>query len=573
MSSTIFTGIVNNITLLLALGVLYNFIPTRQRKGSLPYEMFTGLVIGAIGAAVMLSPLTLTPGIIIDTRSVVLSLAGLFFGTIPTAVAVVITITLRALQGGAGAATGISVIFATAAAGVAWRHLRKRWLAEHSWLELYLFGIAAHIIMLALLLPLLRPSGMSVVRSVGITVILLYPLATALMGKLLAYQQSRQDTEDRIRKAETGLRASEERYRLLIDHAADGILIANPDGRRIIQVNESACAMLGYTPAELLTLSTRDLVFEEDLPDVLTPFPEMGPGNPLLREQRLRCRDGSVISVENNTVLLPDGNLQSIVRDITTRKQMEKSFLSTQKMASLGTLAAGVAHEINSPLQVITGLCDRHLRILGQGDLDAQLLETDFTTLKRNAWRIAEIVRSLLNFARPSLNKMAPHDLTAIIEDTLLLTEHTLRSWQSITIEKDLEADMPPLVCDRNSLTQVLINLLTNAADAMPNGGAITIHTRHQAAIKHVILQISDTGVGIPEATLQKVFDPFYTTKDVGSGTGLGLSIVRSIVEAHDGTIACASVPNQGSMFSITLPLAGPAARPESDQPSEERFA
>jgi PAS domain S-box-containing protein len=573
MSQAIFTGLLNNVTLLLALGVLYNILPTRQRKLSLRTELFTGLVIGAIGAAVMLTPLTFAPGLIFDTRSIVLSLSGLFFGAIPTALAVLVTAALRYFQGGIGALHGIGMIFTTAAIGLGWRYLRRRWLAEnYSWLELYLFGAAAHLTMLIWMAALPAPTGLAVIRSLGVPIAALFPLGTALMGRLLAYQQSRQDAQERARKAEAGLRASEERYRLLVDHAADGIFITNPD-TSITQINSNGCAILGYSQEELLSMRFEDLVVKESVAVDPVSHKELRSGKPVLRERQLRRKGGAEVAVEINAVMLPDGNLQGIMRDITERKKLEASFLSAQKMASLGTLAAGVAHEINSPLQVITGLSDRHLRELSKNNLDANLLEKDFSTLKRNAWRIAEIVRSLLTYARPSLNKMTPGDLTDIIEDTLLLIEHKLRSWQSITIQKDLDDAVPPLVCDRNSLTQVLINLLTNAADAMPEGGDITIHTHHQPATKHVILQISDTGVGIPEATLQKVFDPFYTTKDIGHGTGLGLSIVRGIVEAHGGTIAAASIPDQGSLFSITLPLAGPAAHPVSADPSNERFA
>lgn len=145
-------------------------------------------------------------------------------------------------------------------------------------------------------------------------------------------------------------------------------------------------------------------------------------------------------------------------------------------------------------------------------------------------------------------------NLVEIIHKTLLLIEHQLLSWSNIRIEKDLAVDLPPIMCDRNSIMQVLINLLTNAADAMPHGGKIIIRTRYDANNERIMLQVADTGEGIPEKNLSKIFDPFFTTKDVGEGTGLGLSIVMSIIQAHGGEVRVDSEPGQGAMFTVSLP-------------------
>jgi signal transduction histidine kinase len=264
--------------------------------------------------------------------------------------------------------------------------------------------------------------------------------------------------------------------------------------------------------------------------------------------------------------------LAGTFRDITERRRLAETMQAVQKMASLGTLAAGVAHEINSPLQVITGLCSRYQRGLEDNRLDIDRLSTDLDIMSRNAWRIAQIVRSLLVFARPSVEEILPNSLAEIIDDTLLLIEHQLRSWQNITINKVIPADLPQLACDQNGITQVLINLLTNAADAMPSGGTITIQAHHDTRQEAVVLQVIDTGTGISEEARQKIFDPFYTTKEIGRGTGLGLSIVQSIVDAHGGTIEIDSIPGQGTTFILTLPLEPPVTMENLADPSPDRF-
>lgn len=236
------------------------------------------------------------------------------------------------------------------------------------------------------------------------------------------------------------------------------------------------------------------------------------------------------------------------------RKQGEKALREAQKLASLGTLAAGVAHEINSPLQVITGLSESLIRRLSKDNFDKAKFIQDLETINRNGWRVAEIVRSLLTYARPTVDEMRRHNLNEIVSDTLLLIEHQLKSWANISIVTLLSPLMPPLICDRNKITQVLINLLSNARDAMPSGGEIIISTAYHEQDKQHILQVKDNGKGIPTHQLENIFDPFFTTKPLGQGTGLGLSIVYGIVNAHGGTIKVESQEDVGTTFTIVFP-------------------
>lgn len=247
--------------------------------------------------------------------------------------------------------------------------------------------------------------------------------------------------------------------------------------------------------------------------------------------------------------------LLGIGQDITRHRKMETTLIESEKLAGIGTLAAGIAHEINTPLQVITGYSGgirrdiEASRLIGAGKLDQKI-----ASIERNAWRIAAIVRSLLVYARPAADRAGSHSLNDIVAETLLLIEHQLNCWFNISIEKELAADLPALQCDSNRITQVLINLLTNAADAMPDGGKILLRTEFDEKDRQCKLQVSDTGAGIPEYLHSRIFDPFFTTKQVGEGTGLGLSISRGIVEAHGGVISLQSQVGEGASFTISLP-------------------
>jgi PAS domain S-box-containing protein len=240
--------------------------------------------------------------------------------------------------------------------------------------------------------------------------------------------------------------------------------------------------------------------------------------------------------------------------DLTELKRTEAVLYASRRLADLGTLAAGVAHEINSPLQIITGTSETATRRLRDGQVDKERLIRNMDSINQNAWRVAHIVRSLMTYAQISHEETKPSNLNAIIKDTLLLIEHQMRNWASIVITSELAPDLPSLECDRNSITQMLINLFSNARDAMPQGGEITIRTRYDAERGNLVLQVKDTGHGIPDEIRPKIFDPFFTTKPIGEGTGLGLSIVLGIIQSHGGEINVDSQFGQGTTFTITLP-------------------
>ncbi len=252
-------------------------------------------------------------------------------------------------------------------------------------------------------------------------------------------------------------------------------------------------------------------------------------------------------------------------------KRNQAELVQASKLAAIGTIAAGVAHELNQPLTGIRAFTQLLLRKHVKGTLTPQELEERLTRIDRQVDRMARIIEHLQVFARQRRVAQQPVSLQDVIQEAFILLEEQLRL-RNIAVVRALGPDLPRIQGDPVRLEEVIINLVTNARDAMEahNGGTLTIRTwtvpdRHQ-----VYLQVSDTGEGIPADNLDRIFDPFFTTKDPGKGTGLGLSIVHGIVEEHHGHIAVDSKPGKGATFTISFPAmgsepAGPQAEGERD--------
>ena len=259
-----------------------------------------------------------------------------------------------------------------------------------------------------------------------------------------------------------------------------------------------------------------------------------------------------LVNAATAPLLTPDGAVAGtmvILEDITERVQLEEQLQITEKMASIGLLAAGVAHEVNTPLTGISSFTQMLLEGADPGDPKTRLLEK----IERQTFRAAKIVNSLLNLARPGRLDAGPVDINAVVNDVLALLEHQLRA-SKISVRKDLAET--PLVVEgvEFKLQQVLMNLFLNAHAAMFKGGWLAVTTR--AVGDQVIVEVADTGSGIPAEHLSRIYDPFFTMKAAGQGTGLGLSITYGVIRDHHGSIECDSIVGQGTRFKMSLPLA-----------------
>jgi len=344
-----------------------------------------------------------------------------------------------------------------------------------------------------------------------------------------------------------------------VEQSPISIVITNLQGD-IEYVNPKFTQITGYSSEEVIGQNPRILKSGETPPEEYRAmWQTISSGKEWRGEFHNKKKNGELYWEQAwiAPIFDKDGHITHYIalkEDITEKKHLEAALVSSQKLATLGTLAAGIAHEINSPLQTILGIAESLLTRLEKGEFDAERAKKYLDTVRRNGWRVADIIRSLLTYARTPVSTFQQADLNHIIQDTLLLIEHQLRSWSNISIVSFLAANLPPITCDRDKISQIIINLLTNARDAMPSGGEIYIRTFYDAQGGWIVLEVKDTGKGMPDEVKEKIFDPFFTTKPIGEGTGLGLSVVHGIVRAHQAEINVESEVGRGTTFTIRFP-------------------
>jgi PAS domain S-box-containing protein len=369
------------------------------------------------------------------------------------------------------------------------------------------------------------------------------------------------------RRADEALRASEAKFRAAFEHATVGILLVDAEGR-LVETNRAMRRMLGRGEEELRGLGFADVHAEPDRPSAGAILRQMREGTVRSVElpRRLVRRDGALLEVIVRATALQDdaGAFRfalAVVEDVTERKRLEAQLVLADRMASVGTLAAGVAHEINNPLAFILANLEFALGELRRLAPDAEVGRA-LSEARDGALRVREIVRDLKAFSRADAEAQETVDLRRVLQSALGLAQNEIR--HRARLEVDV-GDVPPVRGSEHRLGQVLLNLLINAAQAIPEGRAsdnavsVAIAT---AADGRASIEITDTGSGIAPEVLPRIFDPFFTTKPVGVGTGLGLSICHGIVSGLGGEIQVESTPGKGSTFRVLLAAASPERRP-----------
>ncbi|MDP1824592.1 MAG: ATP-binding protein [Archangium sp.] len=382
---------------------------------------------------------------------------------------------------------------------------------------------------------------------------------------------TRSDGPVLLRAAQEALRNSEENFRALIEQLPDQVWVHRHG--RVIYVNLNTLRTLGYASEDLIGRELIDLVVPEDRPGVAARIAAgCAIGETLPRyEVRLLRRDGAAVTFEiSPRGVLFDGvpATLKVAHDVTHRKELEAQLVVADRMASLGMLAAGVAHEINNPLAwVIANLnfVAEELAEVKDRPVGAACGEA-LSEAMDGAQRVRGIVRDLKAFSRSEDGQRGPVDLHRLLDSTANMAANEIR--HSARLVKDYS--LAPLVVEGNEsrLSQVFLNLLVNAAQAIPEGAAdmneIRLTTRREPDGR-VLAEVRDTGPGMSPQVLARMFTPFFTTKPRGIGTGLGLSICHKIVGAHGGEIRVVSEEGKGSAFRVWLPAA--AAQPEVAQP------
>ncbi|NDL67020.1 PAS domain S-box protein [Anaerotalea alkaliphila] len=687
METAIVKSLINNTALLIALGMVYEIDYLIHMRSRLLKDILRGVVVGSICIAIMYVPFVLEDGVIFDTRSILISVTGLFFGGIPTVIAMGTASAFRYLEGGAGALTGITVIAVSGTIGLLWRRLRlQKGKVGRRWSELYALGLVVHLAMLLCMNILPRETARAVLGAISLPVMSIYPVGTVLLGLMLFHQKDRNEAVVRVEE-------SEERYRSLFRNNHAVMLILDPATGRIVESNPAASNYYGWSGEEMARMGIGEIntLEEEEIQR------EMGKALEEKRRHfnfRHRKADGTVADVEvysgpisfqgkkhlysivhdvsekamaqrkfmesenrfrtlvdhapdgifiqrdgkfkyvNNAamrffkaekeedllggeVLLrfhPDSRASAarrnellegggdpvtdvpeicldleegvvhaevsavpvefeegkgavvFLKDSTEKRALEEAKLQAesqlrqqQKLEAIGTLAGGVAHEINNPVNgimnyaqlILDDLEDRERNRVYASEI---ILETE---------RVAEIVQNLLQFSRQEKQSHSYARVEDIVHRTLGLVRTILKK-DRIGLEVDLEEGLPEIKCRSQQIQQVLMNLLTNARDALndryPEGDERkVIRIRGSLSRREdrrwLRLDVEDTGNGIPDVDAGKVFEPFYTTKPKEKGTGLGLAISYGIVADHHGRLTFDSEEGLSTVFHLELPV------------------
>ncbi|HEX5069972.1 MAG TPA: ATP-binding protein [Vicinamibacterales bacterium] len=350
----------------------------------------------------------------------------------------------------------------------------------------------------------------------------------------------------------------------VVESLTDALVVVDLQDR-VLLWNRRAETLVGVDSAHAVGQPISDL-FERPFHDAVVAARRDAPsGTTLFRVQLSAAADDRREALVNLAIAPLERDREQagwilVIADVTDRATLEEQLRLSERMASIGLLAAGVAHEVNTPLTGISSFTQMLLDRSEPGDPRKELLEK----IERQTFRAAKIVNNLLNLARPNTSEAQAVDVNVVIGDILSLLEHQLRT-SRVQVRRDLTDQDVPVRGIEYKLQQVFLNLFLNARDAMPGGGWLSISTRVRG--REVLVEVSDTGVGIPPEHLARIYDPFFTTKAEGRGTGLGLSVTYGIVQEHGGVLVCDSAPGEGTKFRLVLPLAAAEVPQPEAQP------
>lgn len=686
MNITVLMGLVNNAALLLALGIIYEIsyaIPVRKKT---LLKIFNGCLIALIGLAIMAVPYQLTSGVVFDTRSILISVTALTFGTIPTLILVISTGIFRIIQGGAGTYAGLAVIISCAGIGLLWRHYFLNKWTKLRWLNIYIFGVLVHIVMLICMFLLPWPLPIQVLTDISLPIMLIYPLGTLFLSILLLNQRERQQAIEEVKEAE-------ELYRSLFYNNQAIMMLLDPSDGRIMEINKAASNFYGWSIEDMrsrkvtdvntlseskvkaemkkalneernhflfkhrrakgepvdvevysgpITIKGRRLIYsiihdiservasEKSLresekrfrmlvdgsPDAIYIETEMSfafvnkatldlfgadceeqlLGKSVIERFHPDCRQealGRISQLTERKEAVPpleqiylslDGDRVYVdvtavpiefrgkhgamvfVRNITERKklestqiEMEAQIRQQQKLEAIGTLAGGVAHEINNP---INGIINYAQLILDSTEEESRDNEYAREIIHESE-RISSIVKNLLQFSRQEKQSHSYVNIKDIINRTTSLVSNNLVKDQ-VELELYVEEELPEIKCRSQQIQQVIMNLLINAKDAL-NEKYPGYHDDKIVRLfctqylkedrRWLRITIEDHGNGISEEVREKIFEPFFSTKPKDKGTGLGLSISFGIVKDHHGVLSVESQVGQYTRFHLDLPV------------------
>lgn len=568
-----FSGLLNNAALMLVLCFVYDTFDIHSIPRKAVKDGVTGVLVGLFSIVVMLNPWSLQPGVFFDTRWVLLSLSGRFFGFRPTLIAVILAGSFRLYQGGGGYIVGTVVIVVTAFVGVIWRHWQDKHNKSTGWIDLYLFGVVVQLAMLSCMFLMPTNMIMPILKSVALPILIIYPPLTLAIGLVLKRQETRRNNEKELAENRKDLFRERGLLRGVINSIPDLIVFKDKNGV-YLGCNKSFESFAGMEEKEVIGKTASD-IFDRDTADSLMYKEKevLATGESLHHEEWITGPDGNAVLLDIGKTPFKgmDGTLHGLVgisRDITAqkraeeeRKKLQNQLIQAQKMESVGLLAGGVAHDFNNMLGVILGHAE-----MAMDQLDRDLpLFADLEEIRKAAERSAGITRQLLAFARKQAIAPRVINLNETVENQITFLRRLIG--ENIDLVWLPAPDLWSVKVDPSQMDQILTNICINARGAITGIGRITVQTGNRflddeyclthpgsVAGEYVWIAVSDNGRGMDKVTLAHIFEPFFTTKGVGEGTGLGLSTVYGAVKQNHGFIEVVSEPEEGSTFTIYLP-------------------
>lgn len=611
MIDTTFLDLILNGALLLALVLVFDYAAARvfHIKQPLFIQMLSGVMIGIIGLTIMLTPWVMIPGLVFDTRSVLLGISGLYFGLIPTAIAMLMTAAYRLYLGGSGALTGILVIIATGASGVLWRHFRKLSLENISGWELYLFGLTIHLMMLALMFTLPLELALRTLSNITIPVLLFYPIGTALLGMLMTQRMRQEKMQLNMRQSEVILNESLNNLNRSqkIAHIGNWCLdlksntfTASPEGLRLFGYTAQATPTFEEIAALILpedrprahealmnAIKTRDpyqiemRIVTKDTGEIryllsLAEVESDANGIPLrvfginqdISERKINDQELQNAQTQLRQLLRNSEHsrraLLSLIEDQKEAEQkirrlnLELEQRVTERTASLVTankelesFSYSVSHDLRTPLRALDGFSTALLEEYHEA-LDEKAKHY-LTRIKEAAQHMGQLIDDLLNLSRVTRSEFTRQrvDLSALVAKIAaeLIERFPLRA-----VELDIAPDIV-VEGDSNLLNICLENLLNNAIKFTSLREQSIIQFGSLEQENEYIYFIRDNGAGFNMEYADKLFSPFQRLHGINEfpGTGIGLSIVQRIISRHSGHIWCESEVDKGTTFYFTL--------------------
>ncbi|MFZ5941368.1 MAG: ATP-binding protein [Bacteroidota bacterium] len=591
MENRIILGLLQNTAFLLVFSMLYDFTWSRRQQSSSVYlKLISGFAVGLLGIVLMLTPWTYVPGIVFDTRSILLSISGLFLGVIPTVVAMVVTMLYRFYAGGAGVWMGMAVIFFSGLTGILWGKFRKDWQNGLFCLELWVMGMLVHILMVGATVLLPAEMVLPTFRAISLPVLIIYPIATMLMGVLMVRQlKNRQNL-----KAREMLYASEYRFSEMLKNISLFSVILDASGK-ILFCNRYLLESTGYTADELLGRNWFDVMVPENKREkIRSVFRSLieTEKNFITFENETLTRDGSVLMVnwKNAVIRDLDGSvttLASIGENITDLRRTEQR-LKTQReeieaqnreLMRLNQeliqardraeesdrlkskFLANMSHEIRTPMNAILGFTGL---LSGEG-YSPEDKKVYIQYIQSAGERLMKVISDILDLSRIESNQLNivykytdPYEIlrqsVAMIQTGLLFREkENLRIVLDFGDEQRLH-----ILTDPFRYQQVVDNLLSNAVKYTTEGEIRVRCAEHRENGQLMVeTSVADTGQGIPEERHRLIFERFRQLDDENyrEGAGLGLSICKGIVDLLGGTIGFTSEKGKGSEFTFSIPV------------------